>query len=146
MILIRLVVEIYFTPHGRYVHIPPPEPTANWEIESDLPWWEDSKYVCGNLSSKTRRIRIINVLSKQEDELAVCAEETLEEIRRRYLQFNSHSLSYTWKRLGRPLNMSKTLEENGIEDETDELEELHVDEDAYIPAIHVYFNDDLTVK
>jgi hypothetical protein len=42
--------------------------------------------------------------------------------------------------------MSKTLEENGIEDETDELEELHVDEDAYIPAIHVYFNDDLTVK
>ena len=76
--------------------------------------------------------------------MSVCAEETLEEIRRRYLKLNSHSLSYTWKRLGRPLNMNKTLEENDIKDETEEFEELHIDEDAYIPAIHIYYDDDLT--
>ena len=28
----------------------------------------------------------------------VCSEETLEEIQRRYLAYNQHSGSYTWKR------------------------------------------------
>jgi len=41
--------------------------------------------------------------------------------------------------------MSKNLEENGIPDETEELLELGIDVDEYIPAIHLYFNDDLTI-
>ena len=41
--------------------------------------------------------------------------------------------------------MSKNLEENGIVDETDELLELGMDLDDYIPAVHLYFNDDLTI-
>jgi hypothetical protein len=56
-----------------------------------------------------------------------------------------HCASYTWKRLGRVLDMSKNLAENEIPDETDELIELGVDVDDYIPAIHLYFNDDLTI-
>ena len=41
--------------------------------------------------------------------------------------------------------MSKNLEDNGIPDETEELLELGIDTDDYIPAIHLYFNDDLTI-
>lgn len=139
-------VEMPFTPHGRYVHIPPSDPTAAWATDIGTPWWKDPQYECGNLSRKQRKIKIINVLSKQEDMLAVCAEESLEEIRTRYIKYNSHALSYTWKRLGRPLNMNLTLEENDIPDESEEFAELSIDEDQYIPAIHIYFNDDLTVS
>jgi hypothetical protein len=42
--------------------------------------------------------------------------------------------------------MQKTLEENRIVDETDEFAELHIDEDLYVPAIHIYYDDDLSVK
>jgi hypothetical protein len=58
---------------------------------------------------------------------------------------NDHAQSYTWKRLGRPLDMDKTVEDNDIPDESEEFIELGMDEDMYIPAIHLYYNDDLTV-
>ena len=69
----------------------------------------------------------------------------MNEILDRYLELNLHAASYTWKRLGRVLDMDKNLEENGIPDETDELLELGIDTEEYIPAIHLYFNDDLTI-
>lgn len=85
------------------------------------------------------------MLTKHEDVLEVASEETINEILDRYLELNLHSASYTWKRLGRVLDMNKTLAENEIPDETDELIELGIDVDEYIPAIHLYFNDDLTI-
>eukprot|EP00462_Mataza_sp_D1_P002956 CAMPEP_0175102324 /NCGR_PEP_ID=MMETSP0086_2-20121207/8367_1 /TAXON_ID=136419 /ORGANISM="Unknown Unknown, Strain D1" /LENGTH=223 /DNA_ID=CAMNT_0016377109 /DNA_START=33 /DNA_END=704 /DNA_ORIENTATION=+ len=142
----ELGVEVPFTPYGRYVHIPPPEPVIDWMTHIPCPWWRDTKYLIGNLSKKQRKIKVVNVLSGQTDEIPVCAEETLEEIRQRYLTYNAHALSYTWKRLGRPLNMALTLEDNGVPDESEEFAALSIDEDQYIPAIHIYFNDDLTVK
>ncbi len=75
----------------------------------------------------------------------VASEETINEILDRYLELNHHAVSYTWKRLGKVLDMDKTLAENDILDETDELIELGIDVDDYIPAIHLYFNDDLTI-
>ena len=45
----------------------------------------------------------------------------------------------------RPLDMSKTLEQNGIYDETKEFERLRIDRDFYVPVLHLYYNDDLTV-
>lgn len=102
--------------------------------------------LAGYLSRKKRKIRILNMLSHQNDLLEVCAEERLRDIRDRYLVYNRHALSYTWKRLGRVLNMDLNLEENGIPDETEEFDQLSIDEDQYIPALHVYFNDDLTVE
>lgn len=44
----------------------------------------------------------------------------------------------------RPLDMEKTLAENGVADESGEFEELGISEDYYIPVLHLYFNDDLT--
>ena len=48
------------------------------------------------------------------------------------------------------LDMGKTLEENGVRDESEEFERLGIedayDEDLCVPVLHVYFNDDLTVS
>ncbi len=99
----------------------------------------------GTLTEKSRKLRIINQYTKDDDVIDVCCEETLNEILDRYIELNEHAASYTWKRLGRPLDMDRTLEENNIPDETDEFIDLNIDEHAYIPAVHLYFNDDLTV-
>ena len=111
----------------------------------ELPWWKDETLIIGNLSSHIRKIKIINTLTKHEDILLVASEETLNEILDRYIEINKHAASYTWKRLGRPLNMEATLEDNDIPDDRQEYIDLGIDEDAYIPAIHLFYNDDLTV-
>lgn len=42
------------------------------------------------------------------------------------------------------LEMQKTLEENGLKDESEELSALGIDEDEFMPILHIYFDDDLT--
>lgn len=46
--------------------------------------------------------------------------------------------------MGKNLDMDKTLEENGVKDEADDLYDLSLNEHEWIPEIQVYFNDDLT--
>ena len=87
---------------------------------------------------------LINTLTKDEYTMDVATEESLNEILDRYLVHNCHAYSYTWKRLGKPLDMSLNLAENEIPDEYEELLKLGLDGDEYIPVIHLYFNDDLT--
>ena len=43
------------------------------------------------------------------------------------------------------LIQEKTLEENGVNDEDDEFEELGIRDDYYVPALHLMYNDDLTI-
>ena len=85
------------------------------------------------------------MLTKTEDVVEVCSEETMIEILDRYLEINEHANSYTWKRLGRPLDMMKTLAENDVPDESEHFIDHNLDEDCYIPCLHLYYNDDLTV-
>lgn len=66
----------------------------------------------------------------------VCTEETINEICLRYQKYNHDANKYIWKRLERPLNMSKTLAENDVPDETEELAELNVRSPP--PVLHVY--------
>ena len=72
----------------------------------------------------------------------------MNEIQARYMEYNAHAGSYTWKRLDGgafvEMDMAMTLSENSVPDESDEFESLDVDPDLYIPVVHVYFNDDLT--
>ena len=63
----------------------------------------------GSLTTKTRKIKLINMLTKHEDNLEVAQEETINEILDRYLEINTHAASYTWKRLGKELNMDRNL-------------------------------------
>jgi hypothetical protein len=83
----------------------------------------------------------------------VPSEETIREILERYLSWNSHARSYTWKGItvgGEAhhafcdLDMDKTLAENGIPDEEDTFLSLGLAPDHHVPLIHIYYNDDLT--
>lgn len=74
----------------------------------------------------------------------MCNEEVLAQLQERYEVYNSHSRSYTWKHLGNVLDMSKTLDENGVPDLADEFYKLSIDQNEFVPELQVYFNDDLT--
>ncbi|GBG29848.1 Cytochrome b5 domain-containing protein 1 [Hondaea fermentalgiana] len=136
-------------PHGRFLHVAPSEPVSNWSTDFAEPWWRDMDTYCiGSLSDSVRRVCIVNMLTYQETILEVCEEETMREIEDRYLDWNAHSQSYTWKVLDgdvfRPLDMDLSLTENGVEDETPLFDKYSIPRDAFIPTIHAYFNDDLT--
>lgn len=64
----------------------------------------------GRLTRKVLKVRIINTLTRHDDVLECAHEETLNEILDRYLSINVHAASYTWKRLGQVLDMSKNLD------------------------------------
>jgi hypothetical protein len=141
-------LQTYAQPFGRFIHVPTLRIDSTIDADYELPWWQDPTFLIGQLTQKSRKIRIMNTLNGHETTLEVCSEETLNEILKRYLAINAHAGSYTWKRHDhetRVLEMAKTLNENGIGDESDEFEALGLAADFYIPAIHIYFNDDLTV-
>ena len=101
-----------YSPLGRYLHLMPADPDSEFANQSafNIVWWRDlSRYMIGNLTSRSRKIRLINMLTKHEDTLEVASEETMNEILDRYLDVNNHASSYTWKRLGRELNMDRNL-------------------------------------
>jgi hypothetical protein len=133
-----------YTPHGRFVHVPPPFPSSDWVNDFGRPWWKDDSYCIGLLSKKTRLIKIINTLTSMEHVIEVCSEETISEILQRYLVYNAHAASYTWKYNGENLDMEKTLESNGIPDQDEEFYKLRMNDDDFLYALHLYFNDDLT--
>ena len=57
---------------GRFIHVPPAQPAADWDSSFALPWWQDAaKYRVGALSSGTRNILIKNVLTDSESTLQV---------------------------------------------------------------------------
>jgi hypothetical protein len=140
----RTGLDQIYCPWGRYIHVPPEGPESDWATDFELPWWRDPRYFIGSYTARERKIYIVSLLTKQKHLLEVPVEETIEEVRERYLALNFHAKSYTWKRLGKPLDMEKTLEENGMKDETEEFHRLGIDPDDHIPTIHLYFDDDLT--
>ena len=62
---------IAYTPHGRFIHIPPPCPSSDWSNDFGRAWWRDDCYCIGTLSKKTRFIRVINTLTSQEQVIEV---------------------------------------------------------------------------
>mmetsp|Transcript_20714 Transcript_20714/g.28939 ORF Transcript_20714/g.28939 Transcript_20714/m.28939 type:complete len:213 (-) Transcript_20714:30-668(-) len=139
-------IVVPYLPYGRFLHVAPNEPVTDWATDFIIPWWQDQKNFVGILSRKPRKVRIVNTLTSQDHELEVASEETINEIQKRYFAINKHAGSYTWKRMKKPLNMSKTLEENNVFDETEEMNRLGISEKTYTPTLHIYFNDDLTVS
>lgn len=143
-----------YCPQGSFVHVQPMTPTSNWDATTDPPWWKDTQYKVGYLSLRTRIVRIKNVLTCQEDQLEVPSEETIAEIRERYLDINAHAKSYTWRALKKQkdgtwefqeMDMNTTLDDNFVRDESQTFEDHHIPQDYYIPVLHVYWNDDLTI-
>ena len=158
-------ITVPYLPMGMFLGVPPMDPTSEWDMEQDTPWWRDEHYVVGTLSRKTRKIKLVNTLTSSSSILEVCEEHTIQDIQEKYKEQNSHCESYTWKTLQRQqqtgessktedeegddlvfvkLDMDRTLQENGLVDESDDFEELGVDEQSFLPEIFLYFNDDLT--
>jgi len=110
--------------------------------------WKDTRYIIGSISRNVRKLRVVNTLTQQSDVFEVCGEETIKEIQARYTEYNAHAQSYTWKYLKDhtfvQIEMSKTLEQLGIVDESRVFEHVGINEDHYMPIVHIYFNDDLT--
>lgn len=141
-------IRLPYTPQGRFIHVPPSDP-IEWGATYSLPWWKDSKYIIGKLTKKSRLLKVVNMLTRTEDVIQTCEEETINDILERYLPYNKHAQSYTWKALINGefviMNMDATLEQNNVPDETETFYELGMDDDIYIPTLHIYFNDDLTI-
>lgn len=135
---------LYYTQHGRFSNVPPPCPSSDWANDFGKPWWKDEKYCIGILSKKTRFIKILNALTLQNQIIEVCSEETMKEILLRYLKYNAHAESYTWKYDCNVLDMDKTLSENGIPDDDPDFYTLRMRDDQYLQSVILYYNDDLT--
>jgi len=140
-------IPMPYTPAGRFIHVPPPDPMDNTPAVA-VPWWKDAKLVVGEVTAKTRMVKLINMVTREDDVITVCSEETIGDIRDRYMEYNSHANSYTFKALINDefvcLDMSTTLDANGVPDESDKFVDLNMEYDCYIPSLHLYFNDDLT--
>ncbi|GFR97692.1 cytochrome b5 domain-containing protein 1 [Elysia marginata] len=135
---------IPYCPKGRFVNIPPPYSDSDCAKDFGRPWWREDAYLVGILSQKTRLVQIINPRTSQDQVIEVCSEEIIEtlstrtvsqyaetrcvcvrslmtEIQDRYMKFNAHAGSYTWKYEGKNLDMGKTLQENDIDVEDEEF-------------------------
>ena len=74
------VKEFYF-PDGRFLHCPDSSPetrdlelncgATETETNVEVPWWRDRNLVLGKLTQRSRKIRIINMLTHQEDIIEV---------------------------------------------------------------------------
>jgi hypothetical protein len=42
-----------YTPYGRYLHIPPTDPAANFDNSFDKSWWQDEQYQVGQLTKES---------------------------------------------------------------------------------------------
>lgn len=66
-------VRVPYLPHGPLPDVLQQVPTSDWEPLDHTPWWLDSSFVVGYVSSNTRPIRVMNVLTKQETTIEVRA-------------------------------------------------------------------------
>jgi hypothetical protein len=137
---------------GAFVHVPRIAPSTQQDVaELALPWWRDARFVAGRLTARARRVRVVNSLTSHEHVIEMGVENTVEDLQARYLEHNAHCGSYSWKALVhgafRPLDVHKTLEENGVLDDAEELDKLGMDADApdFLIDLIIAFNDDLTV-
>ena len=95
----------------------------------------------GRLASSVRDVRLVNTLTGQDDTMEVAGEETVADIKRRWIADYGGGSGYVLKVRGQVLELNKTLEQNGMVDERGEMEELGMNCRDFIPVIHLYFDD-----
>jgi hypothetical protein len=65
-------LESVYCPWGAYLHTHSPLPGS---LAPALPWWKDKqKYCIGKLTRKPRKVRIVNMLTKEEECITVASE------------------------------------------------------------------------
>ncbi|CAF3771014.1 unnamed protein product [Rotaria sp. Silwood1] len=83
-----------------------------------IPLWQTKDLLIGRLIEHSRFIRLIyNFSSKYSYLLEIAEEETIGQIAKKFLKYNSHIFSYIWLYNGKKLDFNKTLTENSIPNE-----------------------------
>ncbi|XP_053673806.1 cytochrome b5 domain-containing protein 1 [Anopheles nili] len=84
-----------------------------------LPWWRDPTLIIGRITFHPCPVRIINTLTFHTTEMTVCYEDTIADVREKYLRYNDNACQYEWRKdlqegteKGK-LQLDKTLTENG---------------------------------
>lgn len=71
MVIKGTCLQGYYFPNGNYLNVPPAMPDSSWNYNFTASWWKNNDLKIGKLTVKTRKIRIINVLSNQDDIIEV---------------------------------------------------------------------------
>jgi Cytochrome b5-like Heme/Steroid binding domain len=95
----------------------------------------------GNLASKSRLIKIVNSLTGNSVSLWIPSTFTILEITQAYAKFNFHVAAYDLRFLGKLLDLSKTLDEQGITDQTAELKRVGLKQDEHAVVLHAEFRN-----
>ena len=76
--------------------------------------------------------------------MEVAGEETVGDIKQRWISDYGGGNGYVMKVRGQVLELDKTLDQNGLVDERAEMEELGMNCRDFIPVIHLYFDDQIS--
>jgi hypothetical protein len=143
-------VRTPWTPVGRFLHVPTVAPVVGKAVVG-TPWWCRSDLVVGALTRSPRTFRVVNTLTSQADVVQFAGEDMVGEMQAKFHAVNRHCTSYTWKAMVggglRALDPAKTMADNGVADDSGELERVGLDrtDPAHVADICMWLNDDLTV-
>uniref|UniRef100_A0A182Q6U4 Uncharacterized protein n=1 Tax=Anopheles farauti TaxID=69004 RepID=A0A182Q6U4_9DIPT len=86
---------------------------------TQLYWYNDPSLVIGRITFHPCPVKIINTLTFHATEMIVCYEDTIGDVREKYLRYNDNAKQYEWRKdlsegmeAGK-LRMDQTLVENG---------------------------------
>ncbi|XP_050078438.1 cytochrome b5 domain-containing protein 1 [Anopheles maculipalpis] len=86
-----------------------------------LYWYRDPSLVIGRITFHPCPVKIINTLTFHATEMIVCYEDTIGDVREKYLRYNDNAMQYEWRKdlsegseVGK-LQMDKTLTETGYQ-------------------------------
>ncbi|XP_053663431.1 cytochrome b5 domain-containing protein 1 [Anopheles marshallii] len=84
-------------------------------------WYRDPALVIGRITFHPCPVKIINTLTFHETEMIICYEDTIGDVREKYLRYNDNAKQYEWRmdlsegsKAGM-LRMHETLTENGYQ-------------------------------
>ena len=114
--------------------------------EENVPWWKDPQYMIGKLCPNAVKLQVVNMLTREKNELQIAPEETFNEILNRYKAINEYASAYIWKNLeNQVLFMKKSFQENRFEDQSELFSLLKIPKSEwFVPTVLVYFADDST--
>ena len=135
-----------YCPEGPLPGVEAVAPSSTGSNTQAKPWWEDETLIVGTLTSRPRRVRIMNTLSGQNDDVTIGDELTVAQIQQRFARYNSDcAATYEWRALiggaMTPLDPTKTLSENGVPYDSPQLEDLALDPDGLPITLALVFKD-----
>lgn len=111
------------------------------------PWWQDERLVIGRFASEVETLKVLNTLTGQLVEVEAPSDAPLGDVVfQELLPLNSHVEAYTLSCLGRALDLSKTLSENGLETNQKALKQHDLPWKELTPSILLHFTGDLSTK